>query len=358
MSDFKFLFVGGGGQHVHTFVREAGTLNFTHASKAESNTPSWIAVHPTLPILYSVNELENSSPNPPNGTVTSFTIDKETGKLTFLNRVSSGGGWPAHLEVHPEGKYIGGVNYFSGSIFVLPINKDGSLGEAVHKETYTGSGPRQDRQLSSHPHEFRWHQTAQGAWSIYVPDLGSDKIQRAYFGLASAKFTPTSAVAAPAPGSGPRHLAFHPTFSVAYVIHELSNTVSVHTIDSTTGDLSPAIQNISILLSNEQLPPMNAAEIQLSPNAKFIYVSQRGQDFIASLKISADGKSLEAPTHYKLQGKLPRHFAQAGDLVFVGSQEGANSKIEILKVDHDTGTFSAAGMIEGLDEEPQSIIPY
>ncbi|KAJ3056750.1 hypothetical protein HK097_004611 [Rhizophlyctis rosea] len=357
MSDFKFLFVGTGGKHVHTLVREPGTFHFTRASKVESNTPSWISVHPTLPVLYSVNELENTSSNPPNGTISSFRFDKETGKLTFLNRISSGGAWPAHLDVHPEGKYIGGVNYFSGSIFVAPINADGSLGEIVHKETYSGSGPRTDRQESSHPHQFVWRQTAEGAWTIYVPDLGSDKIQRAYFGLASSKFTPTSFVAAPAAGSGPRHIAFHPTHSVAYVIHELSNTVSVHTVDKSTGDLSAPLQNINFLLSAEQLPPMNAAEITVSPNGKFLYVSQRGQDFIASLKIGAEGKSLEVASHYKLGGKLPRHFTVHGNLVFVGSQEGENSKIEVLKVDHETGKFEEFFFL-GIDEEPQSIIAW
>ncbi|KAJ3042741.1 hypothetical protein HDV00_006798 [Rhizophlyctis rosea] len=316
---------------------------------------SWVSVHPRLPVVYSTNELSN-------GTLSAFRLNKATGDLTFLNKVDSLGASPTHLDIHPSGLYIAASNYDTGSTAMATINPiDGRLGSIVSLNQYNGSGPVPWRQWSAHPHQFLFHRLPSGKYTGYAPDLGSDLIRRTSFDIKTGKLTDLPAFHVHANGTGPRHMTFHPRLDVAYVLYELSNEVSVHKVNKATGDLSPAVTVLSVLIPNAPTSnPNNAAEIILSPNNKFLYASQRGQDTITSFSVSKDGLDIAVKSVYRCQqAKLPRHFAFVGKgHMIIGSQNGTTSGIEIATVNHKTGKIDFESFVGGVGKPVTSLVPY
>jgi len=207
---------------------------------AESPSPSFLAVHPNHRFLYSVNEISNfaASGAPPAsraGSVTAFSIDAKTGRLTQLNAVSSKGGGPTHLSIDPSGKWVAAANYGGGSVVLFPVHADGSLGEATGFVQHTGSSvtPRQ-----AAPHAHGAYFSADSRF-VFVCDLGLDKIMAYRIDPASGALTPLDPpfVSLKA-GSGPRHMAFAPNGRFAYTANELGSTVTALSYDKATVRLS------------------------------------------------------------------------------------------------------------------------
>ncbi|KAJ3269231.1 hypothetical protein HK104_005162 [Borealophlyctis nickersoniae] len=229
---------------------------------------------------------------------------------------------------------------------------------------YSGSGPNKDRQEASHPHQFIWR-VSSSVTTVYVPDLGADCMRRHTFDATTGTLTDLPSAPATSPGSGPRHLAFHPTHPLAYVINELSNTVSTFSIDdpspsTPTPTMTPhATPPISILQQGDAIDAdKTAGEIAVAPSGRYIYTSQRGYDYITVLKLDDTTK---VPTGvvqwYKLRGKGPRHFTLVGeDLMLVGLQY--SRMIEILEVDKESGKVKSVGLVEGVPDEPQCLAVF
>jgi 6-phosphogluconolactonase (cycloisomerase 2 family) len=211
----------GNGRGIHLFEMDRATGKLSPLDVVEMGTsPSCLALNPARTHLYSGNETERLGDDE-SGSVSAFQIDPATGGLKLLNSVRSGGKGPAHLTVHPNGQFVLVANYFGGSIAVLPILPDGSLGEATDVKKDSGPlGPTKATNAAPGSFAFSGHDQTHahmieadptGKWVLHV-DLGLDQILVWQFDAAKGTLTPaaTPAVSLP-PGDGPRHFAFHPS---------------------------------------------------------------------------------------------------------------------------------------------------
>lgn len=269
---------------------------------AETASPSFLAVHPSRPWLYAVNEIGEFE-GKRTGTVSGFAIEPGSGKLTPLNRQPTGGADPCHLSLSADGKHLLVANYSGGSVAVLPVQDDGRLGEASVLQ-HRGSGPDKRRQEGPHAHAIGPDPAGR---YVLAADLGLDKILVYRLDAAKGVLTPNDPPAASvAPGAGPRHFAFHPRDPFVYVVNEMASTVTAFKYDAERGALSE-LQTLSTLPEGFQ-GASTTAEIVMHPSGKFLYGSNRGHDSIAAFSVGSDGR-LKALGQEPTQGKTPRNFA-------------------------------------------------
>jgi 6-phosphogluconolactonase len=233
------------------------------------------------------------------------------------------------------------ANYSSGSVAVLPITVDGKLGKASSLIQHSGSGKDPRRQGGPHAHSVTLSPDSR---FLLVSDLGLDKVMIYRFDLVKGTLKANDpAFIKLNPGSGPRHLSFHPNGQFVYGINELSSTLTAFAYDSDRGSLRE-IETISTLprdFSDENI----AAEIEVHPDGQFIYASNRGHDSIAVFAVKA-GKSIVEPLEYiPTQGKTPRHFAidPTGNYLFAANQN--SGEVVIFRIDRETGKLATTGQI-------------
>jgi 6-phosphogluconolactonase len=305
---------------------------------AESVNPSFLAVHPNHRFLYAVNEIGNYK-GQKSGAVSAFSIDRATGKLTFLNQVASGGADPCYITVDKTGKYALVANYTGGSIAAFPIHEDGHLGEASAFIQHSGKGTNPERQEGPHAHSI--DMSPDNHFAI-VDDLGLDETLVYKFDAGKGSLTPNDPpFAKAAPGAGPRHFTFGPDGKFGYVIDEMGSTVEAFAYDAATGVLRPA-QTISAL-PKSFTGHSEAAEIAVYPSGKFLYASNRGHDSIAVFAIDS-GKGTLTPVEYaSTKGQSPRHFAIApgGSLLFAENEKSDN--IFLFRINEQTGKLTPTG---------------
>ena len=286
---------GSNGEGIYLFEMNSVTGELSHRKLAAKSTdPSWIAIHPSKKYLYAANEVSDFNGN--SGSVSAFSIDQRTGDLTPLNVVSSEGTGPCYLSIEASGKYALVANYGGGSMAVLPILGDGSLGAAsdVHRDTgHIGStqamnAPKGSFAVSGHDaaHAHVILPDPSGKF-VLSTDLGQDRIYTYRLDRATGKLAPGNCADLPT-GDGPRHLAFHPNGHWLYSIQEeASNLVFFH-YDPSSGTLA-AQQTLSTLPEGFAGTSF-ASEILIAPNGRFLYAANRLHDSIAVFSIAADGK--------------------------------------------------------------------
>ena len=239
---------------------------------AETPSPSFLAVHPSRKFLYAVNEVDKFKGKDA-GSVSAFAIDPKTGMLTSLNAQTSGGPGPCYVTVDPTGSAVLAANYGGGSLEVLPVDAEGKLGAPTTFIQHKGSGKIKGRQSSPHAHSIDLD--ASGKLAV-AADLGLDKLMVYRLDPKAGMLTPNvPPYAEVAPGSGPRHFAFHPDGRHAYVINEIACTVTVLDFDASRGAFSE-LQTISTRKPNAPDNNHSTAEILVHPSGKFVYGSNRG----------------------------------------------------------------------------------
>ena len=270
---------------------------------AKSKNPSFLAIHPSGRFLYSVSEIADFEGGKTGG-VSSFALDSKTGSLKFLNKKPSGGGGPCHLVVDHKGKNVLVANYGGGSVNVLAIGADGRLADPTGFVQHKGSSVNPRRQKGPHAHSINLD--VKGAYA-FAADLGLDKVLVYRFDAAAGTLAPNKVPSASvAPGGGPRHFAFHPGGKYAYVINEMTSTVTAFSYDSSAGKLSN-IQTITTLPDGFK-GGNSTAEVQVSPDGKLLFGSNRGHDSIAVFSIDSSSGRLTARGHQPTGGKTPRNF--------------------------------------------------
>ena len=293
--------------------------------------PTFLAIRPDGKFLYSVAEVRK-------GAIAAFAIEAD-GKLKPLNEQTSGGDGPAHVSVDSGGHNVLAANYGGGSIEVLPIKADGSLGEPTSFVQHTGSSVDPARQKEPHAHSI--YADAKDHF-VYVCDLGLDKVLIYKFDPAKGTLTPNEpAFATVPPGSGPRHLAFHPQ-GYAYVINEMLSTVTAQKYDAERGAMEQ-IETISTLPAGVNGKGNSTAEVFIHPNGKFLYGSNRGHNSIAVFSIDAATGKLTPIDDTSTQGKVPRSFAidPSGKFLLAANQDTNN--VVVFRIDQDTGKLTPAG---------------
>jgi 6-phosphogluconolactonase len=336
------------GIYLFEFSTDTGQLT-AKGIAAETSDPSWVVVHPNGKFLYAANESGKAS------TITAFSIDAKTGKLAFLNKLPTLGEDPCYLSVDKTGKYLLVANYTSGNVVVFPIATDGSLGQHTALETDPGpTGPNKDRQ--DHPHAH-WIEPSASNLSVYVADLGLDRILFYDFNPAKGTLAMHDATVSPRrpfgqnslelkPGTGPRHVVIAPAYhnfrQFIYVLGELDSTVTVFG-DSKEGILGP-VQKISTLPA-DFTGRNDAAEIAILPNGKFLYTSNRGHDSIAVFTIDPAAGTLTKIDDVPTGGKEPRNFVidPTGHYLLAENQN-TNTIVE-FKIDPSTGKLTETGEV-------------
>jgi len=303
----------------------------------EAKNPSFLAIHPNRKFLYSVGEAADGGAW--GGSVSAFALDRPTGKLTFLNSASSGGKGPCHLVVDKAGKNLVVANYGSGATAVVPIKADGRLGEPSSTIQHSGSSVDRARQQGPHAHSAN---LAPDNRFAFVADLGLDKVLVYKFDAVKGTIAPNAPpFAKVAPGSGPRHFAFHPSGKFAYVINEMGNTVTAFSYDAAGGVLT-SLQTISTLPAGFT-GTSYCAEVVVHPSGKFLYGSNRGHDSIAVFAIDPAKGTLTAVEQTPTGGKWPRNFNidPTGAYLFAANEH--SNDIFIFHIDPASGKLKPTG---------------
>jgi len=327
------------GIYLYSLNLTSGELKRIDVTKNVKD-PSYLAIAPNRRRLYAVNELEDFG-GKKSGGLSAFAIDQRTGSLRLLNQQPSLGGAPCYVVVDQTGKFVLVANYSGGNVAVLPIRRDGSLGEATDLKQDSGSSINAERQEGPHAHCIVLDPTNQFA---YACDLGTDKIMIFKFDARRGKLIPaTTPWVQVKPGGGPRHLTFHPRAEYAYVIKELHATVTAFARDRVQGGLKE-IQTIATLPADFSGAD-TGADIHVSPNGRFLYCSNRGHDSIAAFRIDQRSGRLDFIAHQPTGGKTPRNFAidPTGAFLLVANQNSDN--IVSFRLDPETGRLSATGHV-------------
>ncbi len=304
---------------------------------AETSNPTFLAVHPNHRFLYAVNE-DNQYQGQAAGSVSAFAINPVTGGLKLLNRVSSKGTGPCHVSLDHTAKWLFVSNYAGGSVAAFPVHDDGSLGEASNFFQHAGSGANPQRQAGPHAHEAV---VAPDNRRVLVEDLGLDEIF-SYRLDRTAGLTPDNPpFTKVAPATGPRHLVFSGNGQFVYSLNELASNIIVFRYNAASGALTE-LQTIKTL-PDDFSGTSSTAEVELHPNGKFLYASNRGHDSIAIFAVDSAKGTLTALGRVPTQGKTPRNFAldPSGAFLLAANQDSNN--VVIFRVDRSTGALTPTG---------------
>lgn len=293
---------------------------------AQGENPSYLALAPDRQHLYAVNEVDDAgSPGTKTGSLTAYVINGD-GTLREVNRVQSQGADPTHLTLSRSGRTVLAANYGGGSVIAFGVGADGRLGEG-HAVAHAGTGPNRDRQQGPHAHFIT--QARNGR--VYAADLGADKVFIYQLNDSTATLTPNSPpFATLPPGSGPRHLAFHPTKDVVYVTAELTTQVAAFTVRA-DGGLVPLETVSAVPPGTKDSTRLSTAAVQVTPDGRFLLATVRGANQVGVWAIGDDGR-LTRVGFTPSGGSTPRELqvAPGGRFVLVGNQ--ASNQVTIFEL--------------------------
>ena len=327
------------GIYVSTLDMQTGALSPPQLA-AETPSPSFLAVHPARDFLYAINEISEFE-GKPGGAVSAFSMDRASGTLKAINRQSTVGPGPAHLVVDAAGRHVLVANYGGGSVAVLPIGPDGALQPASSFVQHRGSGGNPDRQKAPHAHAVQLDAANRFA---YVPDLGIDKVLIYRFDSDKGTLAPNDPGGAALPaGSGPRHFAFGPQGRFAFVINELTLTITSFQVDSEGGGLT-AVHTVSTLPAGETVQKgYSTAEVQVHPSGRFLYGSNRGHDTIAVFTLDRETGRLTPIQHEPTQGSTPRNFGIDPTGTYLLAANQRSDSVVVFRIDAGTGRLTPTG---------------
>ncbi|CAL9650622.1 6-phosphogluconolactonase [Streptomyces sp. enrichment culture] len=319
----SFTAAGGPGVVVADVDPGTGALTLG-ASVGGVPDPSYLALAPGGRMLYAVSETAQ-------GAVAAYRVDGGVPELA--GPLVPVGGGPTHLGVHAG--HVLTADYGSGSVTVVPLRPDGTLAAAASATLqHTGSGPYTPRQQGPHAHQVQ--SDPSGRWIVSV-DLGTDSARVSVLkegGLVPHRETPLR------PGSGPRHLAFHPDGEYAYVINELSPTVTVCRWDAEDGVLRP-------LTETPVLPGAPAGDaypsgIVVSPDGRFVWTATRGEDVLSVFTVEGDTLRLTATV--PCGGHWPRALTASEGRLYVANERSGD--VTWFDVDPATGRPRRGGAVD------------
>ncbi|SMF91353.1 6-phosphogluconolactonase [Paenibacillus uliginis N3/975] len=314
------------GIYLAALNRESGEMQLLDGTSGIENA-TYLDFDELHRVLYAVSEKEASE-------VVAYSADPETRKLSVLSRKPTDSSGTCHVSRSRDGKYLFTTGYSDGRITVFALEEGGAVGEITSIIRHSGRGLRDDRQSEAHPHsifEDPHHKY------VVVNDLGMDDVN--LYRLEDGKLVTHREISLP-PGSGPRHIAFHPSGQWLYGVNELNSTVTVYAYDATFGDLK-MLQHISTL-PEDVVMDNTGAHVLVSPCGRFLYASNRGHDSIVQYEIDTDTGMLHAVNWVSSGGKTPRHFnILPGGFLVSANQD--NGLIASYKIDKDTGKLESTG---------------
>ena len=309
------------GIHLFKLNREERKLVLVNTFSGIEN-PSYMVINKEQTHLYAVSEVEG-------GMVVSYAINRQTEELRELNRKSTNGMAPCYISMSDKEDCLYISNY-GGTVTMITILGDGSLGEHTITNEHVGSGVWADRQDAAHPHSIV---PVPNTPLAIAADLGTDKLYT-YDANTFTKIAETSTL----PGSGPRHFAFHPTLPILYVIQELSNTIAVFELNEQ--HIPESLLGVFTTLPEDYKEENTAADLHISPDGRFLYASNRGHDSIVTYKVSETGMPDRIAFTFT-EGEGPRNFALLfEEKMIIAANEQSNS-LALLNIQEDgIPTFS------------------
>ena len=344
-------YTGAKSKGIHAFRFNPSTGALTPVGLvAETPSPSWLALHPSGRFLYAANEVNDFDADK-SGSVSAFRIDRATGALALLNTQPSRGAHPCHLTVDRQGTHLLVANYTGGTLAVLPIGGDGTLGTPTQVVQHKGSSINTQRQTAPHAHSIDLD--GDNRFAI-AADLGADRLFIYRYdpkgGGLSAGLQPAIAAT---PGAGPRHFAFHPNGQFGFAINELSSTITSYSWDGTRGALK-TLATISTL--PQKFGGNNStAEIRVHPRGRFLYGSNRGHDSLAVYEVSLATGNLTLVEHEPTRGKTPRNFTidPTGQWLIAANQ--GTDTLAVFRISDQNGALTPVGPLVNVGS-PVSVV--
>ncbi|MFD0554666.1 lactonase family protein [Streptomyces rectiviolaceus] len=304
---------GGTGLGLATYDEATGQITGTGTLTGVPD-PSYLCVHPSGRTLYAVNEQEQ-------GGVTAVGLSPAGPEV--LGARGTGGAGPCHLSVHPSGRWLLSANYLSGSVAVHPVQRSGALGELSDLVTHSSPppGPGQD---GPHAHQIV---TSPDGGHLLAVDLGNDTVYSYRLDAKRGKLTQVS-YATLRPGSGPRHLTFHPSGRFAYLANEVDNTVVVCAYDPASGRLTPGAPQSTGTGEGTSYP----AQLLVTREGTFAFLANRGHNSLTRYAVEAGGARLRLLDTVPVGGDFPRHiaFSPSQRLLFAANQK--SSSVSVFQV--------------------------
>ena len=319
---------GAKGIYVSRFEVSSGRMSQIRLA-LEAEDPSFLAVHPNRRYLYSINELGGRT-----GMVSAYAIEPSTGKLRLLNQAPAQGRGTCYVSLDAGGSMLAVANYVTGTVASYRVLGDGRLGEAVSVIQHRGAE-------APHPHSVNFSPDNR---FLMVPDVGTHKVHLYRVDPGRAALRPHDPAEFPArPGSGPRHLAFHPSGRTCYVIEETGNAVMALKWHESRGTLEEfqRVPTLPASFSGESY----TAEIIAHPSGKFLYGSNRGHDSIAVFSIDPHSGRLTAVDHTPTQGSYPRNFNLDPSGKWLIALNRESNSVVTFAVDPQTGKLTPTGQV-------------
>lgn len=312
---------------------------------AETENPSYLALHPGGRVLYAVNEVRWFEGRP-TGTVSAFAVDPASGLPRPLDRQPSEGTDPCWVVVDVAGRNVLVANYGSGTVSVLPLSPDGRLRSASCVRQGAGSGPVAARQDGPHAHAVVLD--ASGTLAVWT-DLGSDRILIDRFDAYAGRLEPNvPGGVALSPGTGPRHVAWNPSGDALYVVGELAGTVTALRWDASRG--TPEVFQVVSARAPWASGENTSAGVVLSPDGRFLYASNRGDDDIAVFSIDRASLALLPVGHVPSGGKGPRSIAVDPSGRWLVAANQRSDSLVVFRLEPATGLPVATGLSASVPE--------
>jgi 6-phosphogluconolactonase len=332
---FVSAFASGEKAGIHAFGldSEKGTLKPLKRTTG-MQSPFFMAISPDKRFLYSIDEFGGKD-----NFVAAFAIEGRGGDLRPLNRQNTRGTASCFVEVDPTGKTVLIANYSSGNVSSFPVKSDGSLGESASFFQHSGSSADPERQKGPNAHCFVISPDGQHALAC---DLGIDKVMIYTLDAATAKLAPNTAqpFAKLTPGSGPRHLTFHPNGKLVYLINELANTITVFDWSAADGTLKEK-QSIATL-PKDFTGKSYTADLKITPDGKHLYGTNRGHDSLASYRIADDG-TLTLLAIQPSGGKGPQNLLIPPDGRWLLCANMPGNNVVVFQIDAASGAITTKG---------------
>ena len=327
------------GIHIYSFDAETGDLSY-RSTTVGINNPSFLAISNDNRNVFSVSEVGKG-----NAKISSFSFNRDSGELTFLNSVSAGGDGPCYISVDAQKQFVFAGNYSSGSLTSVRLGRNGVLTHETQTIQHTGNSIDKVNQSQPHVHSAVLSPDQK---YLLAADLGTDKVYIYRFDPTAQK--PLSPAQMPfvkiKEGSGPRHLTFHPNGKYAYSILELNAEIAV--FDYQEGTLK--VKQYASMLPENFKGGVEAADIHISPDGKFLYGSNRSDaNDIVIFSISETG-TLNYAGRQSALVNTPRNFAidPTGKFLLVANMDGNN--VVVFKRDLQTGLLTPTGKQISVDQ--------
>jgi 6-phosphogluconolactonase len=358
-STYSYAYVGtytpnGGG--IYLFRIDPTTAALTQLQIIDDiRNPTWLALNPAQTHLYAVSEIDNYQ-GTRSGAVVTYAVDSDSLQLRRLGAVSSGGITPAHVSVHPSGKFVFAANYGGGNVAVFPVGIDGALGEATDIRPSVGPRHRAVRAVKDPPGQFaasdhegpHVHMVAADPSGQFViaNDAGLDLTLVWRFDAAAGRLLPAAVpvVAAPS-GSAPRHFIFHPNGRWFYNLYEHDANVAVYDYDAARGGLK--LKQIVSSLPPKFAGSNLASEVAITADGRFLYVANRLHNALTIFGVGNDGQ-LHGIAETWVHSDSPRSLCidPSGTLLYACNQRG--DSITSFHLNAATGALVFTGRFEAV----------